>query len=149
MTKDILVSLRGLQFDQSETEAEKIETITAGTYYEKNGKHYVLYEEVMEGFEESTKNKIKFGEHFLELSRSGLVNVHMLFEENKKNMTSYQTPYGNILIGIDTKKIHITQEPDRMLVNVDYALDINYEYLADCQIVMDVRSKGSAEKILI
>lgn len=149
MTKDVLISLRGLQFDQSETDTEKIETITAGTYYEKNGKYYVLYDEVMEGFTETTKNKIKFGEHFLELSRSGLVNVHMLFEENKKNMTSYQTPYGNILIGIDTKKIHITQEPDRMLVNVDYALDINYEYLADCQIVMEVRSKGSAEKVLI
>ena len=42
MTKDVLVSLRGLQFDQSETESEKIETIMAGTYYEKNGKHYAL-----------------------------------------------------------------------------------------------------------
>ena len=149
MTKDVLVSLRGLQFDQSETESEKIETIMAGTYYEKNGKHYVLYEEVMEGFTETTKNRIKFDEHFLELSRSGLVNVHMLFEENKKNMTSYHTPYGNILIGIDTRKIHITQETERMVVNVDYALDINYEYLADCQIVMDIRSKGSAEKLIV
>ena len=149
MTKDVLVSLRGLQFDQSETESEKIETIMAGTYYEKNGKHYVLYEEVMEGFTETTKNRIKFDEHFLELSRSGLVNVHMRFEENKKNMTSYHTPYGNILIGIDTRKIHITQETERMVVNVDYALDINYEYLADCQIVMDIRSKGSAEKLIV
>lgn len=36
-----------------------------------------------------------------------------------------------------------------MVVNVDYALDINYEYLADCQIVMDIRSKGSAEKLIV
>ena len=50
---------------------------------------------------------------------------------------------------IDTRKIHITQEPERMVVNVDYALDINYEYLADCQIVMDIRSKGSAEKLIV
>lgn len=148
MTKDVLISLRGLQFDQSEADTDKIETITAGSYYEKNGNHYVLYDELMEGFEEPTKNKIKFGEHFLELTRSGLINVHMLFEENKKNMTSYNTPYGNILIGINTKKIHISQNPDRIKVDVDYALDINYEYLADCNILVDIRAKGSAEKII-
>lgn len=148
MTKEVLISLRGLQFDQSETDTDKIETITVGSYYEKNGSHYVLYDEVMEGFEESTKNKIKFGEHFLELSRSGLINVHMIFEENKKNMTSYNTPYGNILIGIDTKKIHIAREPERIVVDVEYALDINYEYLSDCKILLDIRSKQTAEKFI-
>ena len=91
---------------------------------------------------------IKFGEHVLELTRSGAVNVHMIFEENRKNMTSYNTPYGNILIGIDTRKIHITQESERIAVDVDYALDVNYEYLADCRIVLDIRSKGSVEKFI-
>ncbi|MCI8773819.1 MAG: DUF1934 domain-containing protein [Lachnospiraceae bacterium] len=148
MTKDVLISLRGLQFDQSDSDVEKIETIMPGSYYEKNGSHYVLYDEIMEGFSEPVKNRIKFGEHALELTRSGAVNVHMIFEENRKNMTSYNTPYGNILIGIDTRKIHITQESDRIVVDVDYALDVNYEYLADCQIVLDIRSKGSIEKII-
>lgn len=148
MTKDVLISLRGLQFDQSDAEAEKIETIMAGNYYEKNGNHYVLFDEVMEGFTEPVKNRIKFGEHALELTRSGAVNVHMIFEENRKNMTSYQTPYGNILIGIDTQKIHITQDAERIVVDVDYALDINYEYLADCQIVLDIRAKGNGGKII-
>ncbi|MDE7339508.1 MAG: DUF1934 domain-containing protein [Lachnospiraceae bacterium] len=148
MTKDVLISLRGLQFDQSDSDVEKIETIMPGSYYEKNGSHYVLYDEIMEGFSEPVRNRIKFGEHVLELTRSGAVNVHMIFEENRKNMTSYNTPYGNILIGIDTRKIHITQESDRIVVDVDYALDVNYEYLADCQIVLDIRSKGSIEKII-
>lgn len=148
MTKDVLISLRGLQFDQSDSDAEKIETIMMGSYYEKNGNHYVLFDEVMEGFTQPVKNRVKFGEHALELTRSGAVNVHMIFEENRKNMTSYNTPYGNILIGIDTKKIHIAQESERIVVDVDYALDINYEYLADCQIVLDIRSKGSIEKII-
>lgn len=148
MTKEVLISLRGLQFDQSDADAEKIETIMTGNYYEKNGRHYVLYDEVMEGFPEPVKNRIKFDGHALELTRSGAVNVHMLFEENRKNMTSYHTPYGNILIGIDTRKIHITQESDRIVVDVDYALDVNYEYLADCQIVLDIKSKGSIDKII-
>ena len=35
----------------AEGEAEPVEVITVGDYYQKNGKHYVLYEEVNEGFD--------------------------------------------------------------------------------------------------
>jgi len=148
MTKEVLLSLRGLQFDTVSADGDKIETITPAEYYKRNDSHYVVFEEVMEGFRESTKNIIKFKDNSLDLTKKGLVNVHMIFEENRKNMTSYNTPYGNILIGIDTRKIHITQESDRIVVDVDYALDVNYEYLTDCQIVLDIKSKGSIEKII-
>lgn len=158
MTKDVLITVRGLQFDRGGTDADNvntdkantgegntatIETMLPGAYYEKNGSHYILYEEMMEGFREPTKNKIKFGEHFLELDRSGPVNVRMVFDENKKTMSNYNTPYGNIPIGIDTKKIHITKEPDRITVDVDYMLEAHNEYLADYRILIDIRSKES------
>ncbi|MBO5210123.1 MAG: DUF1934 domain-containing protein [Lachnospiraceae bacterium] len=149
MTKDVLVSLRGLQFEQSGEDPEQIETITVGNYYEKNGKHYVIYDEITEGFEELTKNRMKFNEQFLELTRTGLVNVHMVFEKNRKNMTSYQTPYGNIMIGIDTKQIQIDEQDDRIMVTVEYALDMNYEFLADCKIVLEIRSKEKREAFLL
>ena len=55
MTKDVIVSISGLQMP-AEGEAEPVEVITVGDYYQKNGKHYVLYKEVNEGFEGSTKN---------------------------------------------------------------------------------------------
>ena len=48
----------------------------------------------------------------------------MVFEK-QKNMTSYQTPYGNIMIGIDTKQIQIDEQDDRIMVTVEYALDMN------------------------
>lgn len=149
MTKDVLVSLRGLQFEQMEESPEAIETITVGSYYAKNGKHYVIYDEVTEGFEEPTRNKIKFSEHMLELTRSGLVNVHMVFEENRKNMTSYHTPYGNIIVGIDTRQIQIKEQEDRIDVLAKYALDINYEFLAECEIAIEIRSKEKREAFLL
>ena len=80
----------------------------------------------------------------LELSRSGLVNVHMIFQENKKNLTNYNTPFGQILIGIDTKKIRIEEGQDNIVVDVDYALDINYEFLSDCHITINIASKESS-----
>ena len=142
MTKEVMVSIKGLQFDQS-ADSEEIEAIQWGQYYKKNGTHYVIYDELMEGCEEPTKNIIKFRERELNLTKRGLVNVYIVFEENKKNMTNYLTPYGGILIGLDTSKVSFTESEKEIRVNVDYALEVNYEYLADCKIEMYIRPKDN------
>lgn len=141
MTKEVLLTLQGLQFDQREENADKIETVTVGDYYKKNDRHYVIYEEVTEGFDQPTKNRLKFSEHMVELTRNGLVNVHMIFQENKKNLSNYNTPFGQILVGIDTKQVKIDESEDNIIVDVDYALDINYEFFSDCHIRIDIRPK--------
>jgi uncharacterized beta-barrel protein YwiB (DUF1934 family) len=141
MTQEVLLTLKGLQFDQREADSDKIEMVVAGGYYKRNDKHYVIYEETTEGFSQATKNRLKFSEHMLELSRSGLVNVHMVFQENKKNLTNYNTPFGQLVVGIDTKRIRLEERPDNIIVDVDYALDINYEFLSDCHITVQIASK--------
>ncbi len=140
MTKDVLLFIKGLQFE-SEDETNDLETVTAAEYYKKNNNHYVIYEEAMEGFRDTTKNIIKWNGQILDLTKKGLVNVHMIFEEKKKNVTDYKTPFGSILIGIDTHQISVEESEKQIRVNVDYALEINYEHLADCQISMDVRAR--------
>lgn len=146
MTKDVLLAIRGLQFD-ADNDENKIETINPARYYNKNDQHYVVYDEITEGFSESTKNIIKFKEHSMDLTKRGLVNVHMVFEENKKNMTSYSTPYGNILIGIDAKKVTCTEEEEHIRVDVEYALEVNYEHLADCKIQVNIRSREAGMEL--
>lgn len=141
MNKEVLLALKGLQFAVGEEGAEALETITAAEYYQRNGSSYVVYEEVTEGFSDTTKNIIKFKDSMVEVTKKGLMNVHMVFEENKKNMTNYGTPFGNILIGIDTGKIRIEEVDDSIKVNVDYTLEANYEHLADCKIEMNIRNR--------
>lgn len=140
MTTEVLLSIKGLQFE-GENNAGDLETITAAEYYKRNGSHYVIYEEATEGFRDTTKNIIKWNGQTLELTKRGLINVHMMFEEKKKNMTDYRTPFGSILIGIDTRQIRVEESEEEISVYVDYALSVNYEYLADCKIAMHVRSK--------
>ena len=47
MTKDVMISVRGLQFMEDESE-DNIETVQQGEYYLRNGSHYLLYNEYME-----------------------------------------------------------------------------------------------------
>jgi len=144
MTKDVLLTISGLQFAQ-ELETEPIEIVTAGSYYKKNGKHYVLYEEVAEGFEGTTKNIIKLTEDYLDITKKGIANVHMVFEKNKKNVTYYETPYGMLLIGIDAEKVHVKEAEDNIDVDVRYDLEANYEHLAACRIQMNIKSKEAKD----
>lgn len=110
MTKDVLLSISGLQFAaKDEEDIEPVEMITAGDYYKKNGKHYILYDEVMEGFDGNTKNIIKLTEDSLDITKKGISNVHMVFEKNKKNVSYYNTPFGSLLIGIDAKSVDIAE----------------------------------------
>ena len=55
MTKDVLLSIKGLQIGENE-QNDTIEVISPGDYYFRNGKHFFMYEEVMEGQKESTSH---------------------------------------------------------------------------------------------
>lgn len=132
MAQKVTLTFRGVQSNRIEEGSEQIETVSQGDYYKKNGKHYVIFEESVEGIDEKVKSKLKFDADTVEVSRSGPMNSHMVFQENKKNLTGYNTPFGQILMGIDTKKIQIIAQENRITVDVDYSLDANDEFLSDC-----------------
>ena len=128
MTKDVLVKISGLQFAEDQDNGP-VEIITTGNYYKKNGKHYILYDEVQEGFDGVTKSVIKVNDDFLDVTKKGVTNVHMMFEKNKKNMSYYNTPFGNLLVGINATDVKVNETEDNIDIKVDYKLEVNYEHL--------------------
>jgi uncharacterized beta-barrel protein YwiB (DUF1934 family) len=151
MTKDILVSISGehREKEQSCDENEPIEVITPGSYYCKNGKHYILFDEMIDGPEDLVHSRIKItGGDMVEVSKTGATNTHMVFEKNKKNLTYYNTMCGQMLVGIDTRAMEIAVTEDKISVQVDYQLDINQEPLADCRLQMQILPKEKAEFIM-
>ena len=153
MTKDVLVSISGKHIDIMnepaqgfETGDDSIEVVTPANYYCKNGKHYIIYDEVLEGMAGTIRNKIKItGTDSIEIMKSGVSSSHMIFEKNKKNQTYYRTPYGQMLIGVNTKNMEVSVNEDKINVRVDYELDVNHVPMADCKIKMNIVSKGDPE----
>jgi uncharacterized beta-barrel protein YwiB (DUF1934 family) len=68
MTKDVLITIRGVH--TMDEEDNDVEMIVRGDYYQKNGKHYVLYEELLEGFKEPVKNIIKITPTSMDITKS-------------------------------------------------------------------------------
>lgn len=142
MTKDVLVKIKGMQFLGYEDEPEEpIEMMTGGEYYFRNNAHYVKYEEVFEEMEGSSSNLIKIKPDVIEVRKRGIANVHMVFEKDKKNITFYDTPFGKMQMGVSTTGISSKVEADKMFVNIEYTLDMNDSFVADCTLELTVQSK--------
>ena len=77
MTKDVLITISGIQTIDGEVN-DPIETVTPGEYYFRNGKHYILYDEVQEGVPGVTKCMIKIGEVFRKIKRPVLLIRHRM-----------------------------------------------------------------------
>lgn len=145
MTKEVLITIQGLQFNaevQNDEEMDKIESIYPGEYYLRNGSHYMLYDELMEGETTPIKNVIKLREKEFTLTKKGIINTQMVFTEGKKNMTSYVTPFGNIMIALDTEKIEVEETEKELKIHIDYGLEANYQYIADCHITVTVVNRN-------
>lgn len=134
--------------EEIEQDNEAIEVITPASYYFKNGKHYILYEEPVEGMNGVIKNRIKItGDSAVEVTKSGITNTHMVFENNKTNVTYYHTPYGEMHIGIHTRSMKVQVKEDLITLDVEYGLDVNHEALADCRIAMKIQPKSRGIQI--
>lgn len=142
MTNEVLLTIAGLQLMDGEEETP-VELVTGGNYYYRNGKHYILYDEVMEGCSDHIQNIIKIEEDKLEVIKKGLSGVHMIFEKGKQNLTTYATPFGDIKVGILAHRIEVKESETDVDVHVDYSLDLNERYLAACSIRINVKSKDA------
>ena len=143
MTKEILVSITGSHLMEGET--EDISVITAGSYYFKNGKHYIVYDEHLDDGGGSIRNTIKVGPDTVEMIKGGDARTHMVFERHKTNLTCYATPYGQMMIGVTTNRIEMVELPDELRVHIDYSMEVNYEKTSDCHVEIEVSSKAAAK----
>ncbi len=149
MTKEVLVRISGLQMamdDIGSNEDEPIEIISAGTYFLKDGTHYIFMEEVAEGLSGVTKTQIRLhGKESLEVTKKGLSNMHMVFEKNKNNRCFYKTPFGQLNLGICTSQIEVDEREDNINIRAEYALDVDYEPLAECTIRINIKPRDSKD----
>ncbi len=138
MTKDVLVRISGMQFD---IEDEPIELITNGTYYLKNGKHYVLYEEQPESDAAITKNIVKFNDNHFEMTKKGGNHSYLVFDKDEKTSTVYQTPVGPVQVDVVTHGFLLTETEKELSVKVNYSLNINYNYISECEVIFKVQAR--------
>lgn len=130
MQKNVLVKVKGTQFQEDTSEVTEL--ITTGSCYEKNGKTYILYEEVSDESMKTTKNTIKLYDNKAELIRRGESSVNIIFENGRKWDSYYVTPVGSLKMTFHTKSISIEMDAEGSI-----SVIIKYEILADYSTIAD------------
>lgn len=137
MTKNVLVYIKGVQAD---FDGEAIETICPGTYYFKDGKHYIFYEEQQEGFTETSKCQLRLQKNAcLEVIKKGLSNMHLVLDKRKKTSTTYATPYGQFLLDIDTKLLEVRESEQEICIRAKYNMEADGSLITRSEIEIRVK----------
>ena len=132
MTKEVMVTISGLQIANEDQDA--IELVRVGEYYERNGTHYLLFDELLEGISEPIKNVIKIKDRYMEVRKKGPVTTKLVFEEGKSESTTYSVPYGSFLMSTYTMGVDVRKDEEKLEAVASYRLSINGEHCADCDI---------------
>lgn len=138
MNKNVLIKINGMQkLDES---GDSVEVITVGEYYNKNGKHYIMYEEVDDDSSTVTKNLLKVWDGMVEIKKTGSITTTMTFETEIVNKTYYSTPFGNLQIEIETKSVDIDVSDENMEIDIRYSLAINKQFTVDSRIQLNIKA---------
>ena len=137
MTKDVLVTVRGLQMTPDGDDT--IEVTTTGKYYEKDGKRYLFYDEIGDDTNLIVKNSIQITEEHVSVSKKGLINAQMNFEKENKLVSVYETPYGQMEMAIYTTGICLDEQDDFLELKLEYLLEINNQHVSDSEILLQIR----------
>ena len=139
MTKDVMVTITGLHTMDEDDDA--IEVVHIGEHYERNGAHYILFEERMEGMSAPVKNRIKIKDRCMEVQKKGAVNAAMIFEEAKSQSCTYAIPYGSFLLETYTTSVTVIEEEERLEATAVYELRVNGIHCAKSAIRVIIQPK--------
>lgn len=139
-SRKALVHVSGMQFSQDlEGGEDTIESIMPGTCQQIGDLYYVKYEEMQEGFTEKTDVLLKAKPGYLEMTKKGLINVHMIIATDETHQTNYTTPFGNLLFTLRGKNVAVSGDDKGIYIRARYSMDVNYEYLSENDIRVEAK----------
>lgn len=147
MTENVILTVKGHQTDLGEDATTEL--IAGASYYNRKGKHYILYDEIDPDTGEQTGNTIKIAEDRVDVIRRGAGKVHMVFEKEKQISSQYHTPAGVIQMEIFTSRLRTKQDEDALETEIVYDLHMNDVFISECRVVIKITSKDKAELHII
>ncbi|HEX9025940.1 MAG TPA: DUF1934 domain-containing protein [Clostridium sp.] len=120
-------------------EEDMIGVVTPGDFYKIEDGFKAEYNETEISGMEGTKTTIIIRKNSFDLIREGTTETKMEFENNKRTVSLYKTPYGVLDVKIDTKKLDINVNEDGGTINATYLLVIGDQTTLKTQLTIDIK----------
>ena len=139
--KDVIISIKGLQGPQMTSE-DGIELITSGAYWTEGPETVFSYMESEVTGMEGTRTTFRVSPRKVTLIREGTLNAQMVFEQGKKHLFLYETPYGAMSMGVDTRRLTTGLGASGGDMEIDYTIDVDSVVVSENSFVIHVRESG-------
>lgn len=110
---------------------EKSELTTTAEIHGTADDYFVIYEEQSEELKGCTTTVHVENSNCVTVSRTGAYNTELKMEKGKRNLCCYNTPVGQIMMGVFTSSIRSEYtESKKTILDFSYSLDFNNELLS-------------------
>ncbi len=123
-------------------DADKIELTTVGTVEEKEDSYILRYNEEQEPPFQTVKTKLSIwkNENRVEMMRSGPFGSLLIIERSKRNLCTYGTEYGDLLMGIYGKNIENDFHGESGTFTFGYDIDVNGALTSQNEVTVEFKT---------
>ena len=144
MDKSVIISIKGRQSYEN-VEDETIELVTEGLLAKEGEGAYTLsYQESELTGLEGTLTTFQIEDGRITLMRHGEVNSQMVFEEGRRHLSMYNTPYGALAVGIKTHSMDCRMDDHGGSIEINYPIEIEHAVAGQNLFQIQVREKPTA-----
>lgn len=122
-------------------ETDEICLTTMGTYAEKSGNRYIIYQEYDQETGQPTQTStLKITpNHAITLMRNNTNRTNLILEEGKRHLCQYGTQFGSIMLGVFTNLIKIDLNDQGGSLQANYTLDLDTNLASENEIIITVK----------
>ena len=125
MEKEVVISIKGMQQYEGAL-PDAVELVTAGRLA-RDGTGYTLsYQESELTGLDGTLTTIQVDGEQVTLMRVGEFNSQLVFQEGRRHLSMYNTPYGAMAIGVNTRHLLAKLSDRGGDIEVDYFIEIDH-----------------------
>ena len=140
MDKSVIISIKGVQ-TLDDNPPETVELVTEGKLMCDDEGYTLTYQESEITGLEGTLTTFQVEPDCITLMRMGEVNSQMVFQPGRRHFSMYDTPYGALSIGINTKKMSSSLGEFGGQIEINYAIEIDHAVAGENAFHIDVREK--------
>lgn len=136
---DVVIGIKGIQVIDSEKDVMEL-TVT-GTLTENDDGTFTLEYTEYDADNKEYNTVVAIGnDGFVSMTKFGEFTTEMFFEKNKRHNCHYITPYGDIMIGVYTKKTNAVLSEYGGKIELEYNIDFNTGFISKNRMTITVNN---------
>ena len=143
MEQDVVISIKGMQKYEG-NDPDTVELVTAGRLMKDKAGYTLSYQESEITGLEGTLTTIQVEGEQVTLMRMGEFNSQMVFQEGRRHLSMYNTPYGAMSVGVNTRHLLADLSDKGGDIEIDYAIEIDHAIAGRSVFQIKVREADGA-----